>query len=439
MKRFKAVSRVIASLVLLLAAVACSYDSALAQEKTYQRDFPVSLSEAQAAVRSIVPASRGRLPTLAGFAQQTDQPLERYERAYYDCTFQVFPSPSGGSTIRAVARVTSWYNDPDPTHSGYKVLISNGRLEMDLLDRLEQQLTPSAPMPTASAVGGGWITGASSHGFDRAIPGARASVSSAGGFSSAILAPQHVAPDAAISLPPGSTLESLKAAREVEEKKSRELSAYVTNLEEIQRNQSRPNDLIAIKRAKTPIFAKPSETAQLLMHADLQDEFQVLGVDGAWVHVQISGASRGWIRRAQLEMPVGFSQATAAPGETGATDAGFKVIKEEASSFSGNWAPLKGKAVRVEWVEPANSAASTSPKEKLAFARSVFLNAYQKLDSSQPLTEGIVVVFDSADGGQIAATLSTVKGLASRTISDAGFWRQCSLDPPQSFLGEVHP
>lgn len=438
MKTIRVFSRVVACLILLLSVVARRYESVLAQEKTYQRDFPVPLSEAQAAVRSMTPSSQGRLPTLAGFAQQTDQPLERYERAYYECTFQVFPSLAGGSTIRVVAKVTSWYNDPEPTHSGYKVLISNGRLEIDALDRLEEQLTPQAPTPNAGPTTGGGTAGTNFRRFEQPIAGVRASAPGPSASSSTILAP-HVAPGGAISLTPGTTLESLKAAREAEEKKSRELSAYVTNLEEIQRNQSHPTDLAAVKRTKTPIFAKPSETAQLLMNADSQDEFQVLGVDGAWVHVQISGVSRGWIRRAQLEMPLGFSQATSAPGEPGASDAAFKVIKEAASPFSGNWAPLRGKAVRVEWVEPANSATSTSPKEKLAFARSVFLNAYQKLDSSVPPAAGIVVVFDSADGGQIAATLSTVKGLASRTISDAAFWRQCSLDPPESFLGEAHP
>jgi hypothetical protein len=91
--------------------------------------------------------------------------------------------------------------------------------------------------------------------------------------------------------------------------------------------------------------------------------------------------------------------------------------------------------VRIEWVEPAHPTVSTSRKQKLAFAKSVFLHASEDQPSLQQPTEGIVVVFDSADGGQIAASMSSVKALANRTLSDSAFWQQCSIDPPDSFLG----
>jgi hypothetical protein len=84
-------------------------------------------------------------------------------------------------------------------------------------------------------------------------------------------------------------------------------------------------------------------------------------------------------------------------------------------------------------------ASSTTRQEKLTFAKTVFLNVYQRSNSSQPAAEGIVVVFDSVDGGQVAATMASVKELANRTISDSTFWRQCSLDPPESFLPSSTP
>jgi hypothetical protein len=228
--------------------------------------------------------------------------------------------------------------------------------------------------------------------------------------------------------------------RTVNEKKVKELSDYIKNLEEIQRNQSRPSDLASVKASKTPVFARPAESAQVLMNADAQDEFQVLGVQAAWVHVQISGVSRGWIHRAQLDMPSGFSPVAAVPvGSPSPTDTTFKVAKEETSPFSGDWAPLKGKPVRIEWVEPVNPEMSTSRKEKLTFAKSVFLDASERLANPQQSAAGIVIVFDSADGGQIAAALPSVKALASHTLSDAGFWRQCSLDPRDSFLDPDKP
>jgi hypothetical protein len=90
--------------------------------------------------------------------------------------------------------------------------------------------------------------------------------------------------------------------------------------------------------------------------------------------------------------------------------------------------------VRIAWVQPVNPAVATSQKEKLAFAKSIFLEFSANLPPTQQSPEGVVVVFDSADGGQIAAPLSSMKALANRTLSDAAFWRQCSLDPPESFL-----
>lgn len=139
-------------------------------------------------------------------------------------------------------------------------------------------------------------------------------------------------------------------------------------------------------------------------------------------------------------MPADFSAAAISSSEDhSAHDTIFKVANEQTIPFSGNWEPLKGKVVRIEWVQPANPAISTSKAEKLAFAKSVILKAYEKIHEAAQPAEGIVVVFDSADGGQIEATLSSVEALASRALSDAGFWRQCSLDPRDSFLESPKP
>ena len=86
--------------------------------------------------------------------------------------------------------------------------------------------------------------------------------------------------------------------------------------------------------------------------------------------------------------------------------------------------------MRVEWIEAPQSS---SPADKLAYAKSVFLTAFQAVNANHENVEGIVVVFDSADGGQLSATLASVKGLADKSIPESTFWRQCSLDPPESF------
>ena len=67
-----------------------------------------------------------------------------------------------------------------------------------------------------------------------------------------------------------------------------------------------------------------------------------MAAENAWVHVQLSGMSRGWIRRAQLEMPSGFVPAAGTVSENPAGGcAMFKVAKEETRSFSGSWSPLR--------------------------------------------------------------------------------------------------
>jgi hypothetical protein len=223
----------------------------------------------------------------------------------------------------------------------------------------------------------------------------------------------------------------MRAQRIADERKSQELNAYVRNLETIQQNQSRPADLAVVRKPKTPVFTKAAEGAPVLMTAEAEDEFQVLDVSGPWVHVQLSGASRGWLRRSQVEMPAGFVQTSEAADNRAASGSGpFKLSKEETNPFSGSWDKLHGKSVRIEWIE---APGTTTPGEKLAYAKSIFLKAYDGLGNSHESVEGIVVVFDSSDGGQIAATLGSVKQLADRSISEAAFWRECSLDPPETF------
>ena len=401
-----------------------------AQQSVNQRSFFTSSSEISGAIVKIGATTKGRLPTLDGFVHQPDQPIERYSKGYFECTFQLLPPVDGSTTVRVVAKVSAWYTDPDPNQSGYRVLSSNGRLEADALDRLAEVLPasasdgkvvrPPAPLPSSSS--------------SPAYTYHPATTSSGSlDLNPHSSTPSYASRPATPAPAPGSNLDILKSNRATDEKKAAELKTYVSNMEEIQRNQAHPSDLAAVKRSRTPVYAKPSDSAQVLMHADAQDEFQVLGLDGPWVHIQISGASRGWIQRAQLEMPPGFAQAQGAE-ETTAPSGSFKVSKEETTSFHGDWAPLKGKSVRIEWVEPATPSLLTSRKDKLAFAKTVFLEASEKLPASSQQPDGIVVVFDSIDGGQIAVALPTVQALANHSLSEVAFWHQCSIDPPDSFL-----
>src|SRR5262249_10863540 len=123
-----------------------------------ERSFPAPAAEIQAALNKLQPTLSGRLPTLDGFIAPTQESAEHYRRPYYQCTVRVIPT-SGGSVVRITAKITAWHENPP--RSGYEVLQSNGRLETDLLDRLQESLAPktenvakslpaaeiSAPMP----------------------------------------------------------------------------------------------------------------------------------------------------------------------------------------------------------------------------------------------------------------------------------------------------
>lgn len=407
-------------------------DPVKAQQSVNQRSFFASSSEISGAIVKIGATSKGRLPTLDGFVHQPDQPIERYSKGYFECTFQLLPPVDGSITVRVVVKVSAWYTDPDPAQSGYRILSSNGRLESDALDRFAEVLPATAsdgkparpPVPLQSSTPPTYTY--------HSAPTSSPSLDLKTHSSSLSYSSRPVTPA------PGSVsnLDILNSNRAADEKKIAELKAYVGNMEEIQRNQAHPTDLAAIKKSRTPVYAKPSESAPVLMHADAQDEFQVLGLEGPWVHIQISGASRGWIQRTQLEMPSGFTQTA---DDSPAQPTPFKVSKEETTSFHGDWAPLKGKSVRIEWVEPAAPSLLTSRKDKLAFAKAVFLQASEKLPTSPQQPEGIVVVFDSVDGGQIAAAWPSVQALANHRLSDAAFWHECSIEPAESFLDKTSP
>jgi len=233
------------------------------------------------------------------------------------------------------------------------------------------------------------------------------------------------------------SIENIRAHRETNEKKAVALAAEEKNLEDILHNQARPTDLVVVKRTATPLYAKPVEGAQVLMSADAHDEFQILGTEGAWVHVQISGASRGWLRRAQVNLPVGYGGGigtnTEEKGES-AGDSPFKIEKEETSAFSGKWEPLTGKNVRVVWVAPSSpSDQATGAKQKKFFANEIFRKTYSEQKTATPPIDGVVLLFDSADGGQVAATMNSLQQLDAGSLAAPDFWKQCSLDPPELF------
>ncbi|HZP63549.1 MAG TPA: hypothetical protein VFB28_09065 [Terriglobales bacterium] len=403
---------------------------AFAQSASTERRFPQSKSAIEKALKDLQSSASGRLPTLDGFATAVDAPLDRFQRGYYQCTTQVTSSPSGGSVVHVSVKITAWYADPSGAKSGYQALPSNGRLEADFLDRLEDALNraavtkPSNPPPVTAET--------------KTIPAGSVSAptpQSEPGIGSS----KSVEPTSAFKTATNADeLASADTRKAFADRRVDELNKEAKNLEEILRNQSHPANLVAVKANGTPIVTSPVEGAKVLFLASAEDEFEMLDMNASWVHVRISGLSRGWLRRSSVEMP-DSSPAASQSANALAPDATpqnfklpFQIQNEEIASFPGNWPPLQGKMVKIVSVQPAAGAdGHTNSQAKLEFAKSILNREYSELSQSATPAAGVVLVFDSEDGGMIGATLPILQQWKAGILSDEALWRQCYVDPPE--------
>jgi hypothetical protein len=435
--------RVLWYAMLSAAMLFASVSETRAQAEGYERTFPQSKAGIEKLLKAMQPTLSGRLPVLAGFATSSDHPLERYQRGYYESKFQVIASPSGGSIVRVTVQVTAWYSDPTNAHSGYQLLTSNGRLEGDLLDQLADQLTsglPASPNPAPAT-----MEGPSPERSSAARTPKTATSQTANVDEPTISAPVPRLPEVKSGI--SSSLSQSLAEREKDgalstAKKPAEkdtggpLQTEMESLQEILKNQAHPKNLVAVKKSGTPVVSSASLNAKTLFLASAHDEFEMLDFNRDWVHVRISGLSRGWIWRNSLEMPGSIPDADLPPSPTPVTTAAelFHVSREETAQFPGDWAPLRGKNVRIVSVENTNDAAKDpSPQLRLEFAKSVLDQSYTELSQKFQDLAGVVLVFDSADGGMIAATFPTLKQWKAGSLSDAALWHQCFFDPPETF------
>ncbi len=397
------------------------------QAVPYARAFPKPPEEVEGTLKDLQAYSGQKLPIVDGFVATGDQPLNQYERAFYQFSIDLLPGTAGGTIVRVTAKITAWYADKDPAKSGYQVLPSNGRLELDLLDRLEEKFggkpTPSMARSLSSAT----ISAPKPKLDLGGLPGVKI--------------PTGANPAAK----PGTTadeLGSLRSNREAEEKRMSELNAELQSLQEIQKNQAHPLNLVVVKKPGAPVLAKPAEGSRILFNAAAEDEFEFIDAEREWIHVQISGPSRGYIRRNNLELSE-FVAARLSPQEAAVPvekPAAFRVVREENSPFPGDWAPLKGKAVKIFTVQPdSQNPKETSARAKLAFASSVFQKYATDNPASTLAVEGVVVIFDSADGGIAGVTLATLKQLTAGTLSLEDFWKECYRDPPDAFQESRKP
>ena len=410
--------------ILVLVAVGAGHG----QVSSYERAFPQSKATVENALSSVQGSLAGHLPVLDGFAKPGDRPLDRYQRGYFQSSVQVSSSASGGSIVRISTKVTAWYADPAGTHSAYELLTSNGRLESDLFDQLAEQLAKSPaernnPAPAPGSAKPALEPPAS--GEPRVSAPAPKFPEREPTFSSSVS--QGLSEQIRTGGPPSDALS---------DKSNGALQTEAESLEEILKNTAHPKNLVAVKKSGTPVVATPTLTAKPQFLASLHDEFEMLDFNADWVHVRISGLSRGWIWRNSVEMPNGISDVAApaaAPAMASAADL-FHVIHEEASTFPGDWEPLKNKNVKIISVQKIDeNARNAGAAERLEYAKFLLEKSYKEITQKPQDLAGIVVIFDSADGGMVAATLPTLQQWRAGTLSDSALWRKCFLDPPETF------
>jgi len=398
--------------------------AAWTQSNPAERTFPQSKAAIEKAIKTMQANMAGHLPALEGFANAGDHPLDRYQRGYYQATAEVVSNPSGGSLVRIKAKVTAWYSDPSSSsHSGYQLLTSNGRLESDLLDQLAEQL---AATPSERAVTGSTVVKALPEGSKDERPSAPEPARKFPETNSTISS--SVKEWAASASPPDKSAEPSP-------KPDGSLQAEANNLEEILKNTAHPKNLVAVKKSGTPVVSTPSLTAKPQFLASLHDEFELLDFNADWVHVRISGLSRGWIWRNSVEMPEGIADNPAS--SSGASNAAadlFHVVREETAPFPGDWEPLRGKNVKIISVQKIDEAEKNAgSKERLEYTKFLLEKSYTEIAEKKSELAGVVVVFDSADGGMIAATTPILQQWRAGTLTDSALWHKCFFDPPETF------
>jgi hypothetical protein len=388
---------------------------AASQAVPYARNFAKPRIEVEQALKEMQAYSGQKLPTLDGFVAQGDKPLDRYERGYYQFTIDLLPGENNTTIVRLSAKITAWYADRDVTKSGYQVLPSNGRLELDFLDRLEEKFTGK---PVAHPAAGSALQ----------APAPKLDLSSV--RSEATMA----APLAKSNQPPDE-VSTLRNERVAAERRVKQLTDQLKNLQDIKSTQAHPQNLVIVKKSGTPVYSRPAETSRLLFQAVLHDEFEFLDVDGAWIHVTISGDSRGYLRADSVDLP----QRVAERQETHASTLeekfpGFRLEREENSQFPGAWAPLKGKLIKLYTVQiVGQNLKDTGAVARLNYCIALFQKAVQDTAAANPAPEGVAVIFDAADGGIVGAIIPDIQKLSAGSLKRDAFWQQSYLDPPEAF------
>jgi len=226
-----------------------------------------------------------KLPVLDGFVARADNLLDRYERGFYQFSIELVPGDAGTPSFASPQKITAWYADRDVAKSGYQVLPSNGRLELDFLDRLEEKLTGK---PVASASPASNAPQAPQPKLD--LSGARAAAAMATPLPQSAQQPDEVA--------------ALRNQRIAGEKRVQQ-SPLNSRIFRRSSEARRIRQICLWSRNPALPFTPGRESSRILFEASANDEFEFLDGEGEWIHISISGDSRDMYEKNSVELPEG--------------------------------------------------------------------------------------------------------------------------------------
>ena len=388
-----------------------------------ERTFPCSVDVMQQALQQIGGFGGGKLPIVDGFVTATSTQLERLERSYYQYRVHLRPVDPNTTAISVEAMISAWYADPDPARSEYRSLLSNGRLEADLLDRLQRALGGSAATPTPTKTN---------------VSRASAPTSQATPTKAAKLPDSSMKPAAASQ----EQLDAILAQRQSVREKTAALQAQIEHLKASDRKPANASRLASVKHSGVGVMSRQNFGGPVLFRAQAEDEFEVIDLQSGWAQVHLGPDATAYIQADELALPDGLvakapdtSSGSSQAASTGAQrDLGFSVSREDVTVFSGDWVRLKGKKVLFVYAQPRGLLSDMASQDaKLGYAKRIFQSRYRTVSESQTEVEGVVVVFLGARGGVAAATLSDIRQWVEGGLPDEAFVNRCSLDPATEF------
>jgi hypothetical protein len=402
--------------LLLCSAVLCGFLSAQTDDSSIvERTYPFSVDAVQKALQRIGGFGGGKLPVLDGFVTATD--VDRYDHPYFQYRVHLKPVDANSTLVSVEAKISALLAN-DPSHPEYQALPSNGRLEADLHDRLQQALHGPSETPVST-------------------PKNKQS-------SPARPQPEEVA--AGKPAPAEMTAQAQLDAILAERQSVREKTASIqTQLDQMKASGHAPANAAkigSVKHSGVGVMSRQNFGGPVLFRAQAEDEFEIVELAAGWAQVRLAPDSTGYIQADELNLPPGVqekatdtqpakSTAQAPPVQP---DLGFSVSREDVTLFSGDWARLKGKKVLFVYAQPRGLLSDMGNEDaKLGYAKRIFESRYRSVSQSKTDVEGVVVVFLGARGGVAAATLSDIQQWLEGGLPDAAFVNRCSLDPPTEF------